>query len=503
MQNFKTVYQKFPLVFLLLHLFAGFLFCLYVAWCTDTLGGDTLEHIHSSWLVFANFTPYKDFFQHHNPLLWYLFSPFVGLHASGLDDVVITSSVVTFAIVASFLTYFYLYKITAHFLTDRQGGVIAAAIALTPYVLVSVVNFRPDNFMMVAFFAGLYYYFMYLQKKMLWQLSLSLLLFWMSFMFLQKIIFTLALLGIVSLYLLYKKRILWQDILYALTIPLVLSLLFVVYLWQNDILEIWYLSNFRFNLYIPELFAERRIGTVWPELKLLLAGAVLAIIFCWRQGNVCFKIITLLFVAELLQRLLYFSAFAYYFYELIYLSAILSAVFLEEKIFKKHFILIYVLLAGLGFCMYKPAVYNGNLGNRVGRFYMPLNKKILRHITPCDYVLNGDGTLYNLYNRDPHYYWNLLGQLDVIGAKIGIHPLMDVNKVIEVYKPKIISVAPFRDKFAAERGVDIYVHYPDKQMINKYYKPFDNSDTLYILRPEYSRLKCDFDYKKKSYRAYD
>ena len=73
--------------------------------------------------------------------------------------------------------------------------------------------------------------------------------------------------------------------------------------------------------------------------------------------------------------------------------------------------------------MYKPAVYNGNIGSRTGRFYEPLNKKILRYITPCDYVLNGDGTLYNLYNRDPHYYWNLLGQLDVIGAEVGIRPL--------------------------------------------------------------------------------
>ena len=85
------------------------------------------------------------FFQHHNPLLWYLFAPFVGLHAYGLDDNVITSSVVTAAILASFLTYYYLYLIASRFLTGKRGGVIAAAIAFTPYVLVSVVNFRPDK----------------------------------------------------------------------------------------------------------------------------------------------------------------------------------------------------------------------------------------------------------------------------------------------------------------------------------------------------------------------
>ena len=127
MSYLNAVYQKFPLFFLLAHLAAGLGYCLYIAWFTTTLGGDTLEHIHSSWLVYAEFVPYKDFFQHHNPLLWYLFAPFVGLHAYGLNDNVITSSVVTAAILASFLTYYYLYLIASRFLTGKRGGVIAAA----------------------------------------------------------------------------------------------------------------------------------------------------------------------------------------------------------------------------------------------------------------------------------------------------------------------------------------------------------------------------------------
>ena len=39
--------------------------------------GDTLEHVHTSWLVWHGKIPYKDFFQHHNPLLWYIGAPFV------------------------------------------------------------------------------------------------------------------------------------------------------------------------------------------------------------------------------------------------------------------------------------------------------------------------------------------------------------------------------------------------------------------------------------------
>ena len=327
-QILQKLYQKFPAFFLLGHLCAGLIFCLYIAWKTNTLGGDTLEHIHSSWLVYANFIPYKDFFQHHNPLLWYLFAPFVGLHTHGLDDNIITATVVSCSILSSFLNYYLLYLIASRFLTNKTGGIIAAAIALTPYVVVSVVNFRPDNFMMTAFFAGLYFYFKHIKEQKVSQLSLAMLLFWASFMFLQKIIFALVILALITFYLLHKKVIKVDALAYAMLLPIVLSLGYAVYLWHHGILETWYRSNFIFNLHIPELFAEeRRHGIIWPELKMLLLGSFLAIICFIRQKNIYFNILTILFLTELAQRLLYFSAFAYYFYLLIYLAAILTAMF--------------------------------------------------------------------------------------------------------------------------------------------------------------------------------
>ena len=503
MPLYKQIYYKIPPIALALHLIVGLLFCLYVPWYTDSLGGDTLEHIHSSWLVYANFIPYKDFFQHHNPLLWYIFSPFVGLHAHGLDDNIISAGVVSFAIIASFINYLYLYLIVSRFISTKLSGLIAASIALTPYVVLSIIHFRPDNFMYASFFAGLYYYFCYLEEKKLWQLSLSFILFWASFMFLQKIIFTLFLLALITFYLIYKNKVRISDILYALLLPLVFSLFFVAYLYSHDVLSIWYHSNFTFNLHIPELFVERRTGIIWPELKLLLIGSGLSILFLIKNSNQYYKILALIFVFELVQRLFYFAAFAYYFCLLIYIASMLTAVFLTDVIFKRYYGVIYILVLALCFCMYKPSIYNGNIGNRKGRFYEPLNKQVVRLSTPCDYILNGDGTIYNLYNRDPHYYWNLLGQIDVIGAKVGIRPLMDVNRVIETYKPKIISSAPYKDKYSSERGIYKIVHHPDMDLINKYYKPLGNGGDLYILKPEYSNIRCEFDYKQKYYRSYN
>ena len=503
MPLYKQIYYKIPPMALILHLIIGLLFCLYIPWYTDSLGGDTLEHIHSSWMVYANFIPYKDFFQHHNPLLWYIFSPFVGLHAHGLDDNIISASVVSMAIIISFINYLYLYLIVSKFISTKLSGLISASIAFTPYIVLSVIHFRPDNFMLTAFFAGLYYYFCYIKEQKLWQLSLSFILFWASFMFLQKIIFTLILLAVITFYLIYKKKFRMADIIYALLLPFAFSLFFIGYLYSHNILSVWYHSNFTFNLHIPELFAARRTGIIWPELKLLLLGAILSLIFMFKNSNLYYKILAIIFIFELSQRLLYFSAFAYYFCLLVYIASMLSAVFLTDVIFKRFYGVIYVLVLSLGVCMYKPAIYEGNIGNRIGRFYEPLNKQVVRLSTPCDYILNGDGTIYNLYNRDPHYYWNLLGQIDVIGAKIGVRPLMDINYVIETYKPKIISSKPYKDKYFSERGMDVNVHVPSMELINRYYKPLNNSDNLYILKPEYSNVKCEYDYKKRYYHPYN
>ena len=36
---------------------------------------DELIHLHSSWSVFQGALPYKDFFEHHGPILYYLLAP--------------------------------------------------------------------------------------------------------------------------------------------------------------------------------------------------------------------------------------------------------------------------------------------------------------------------------------------------------------------------------------------------------------------------------------------
>ena len=81
-----------------------------------TQNGDNIEHIHSTFLVANGGVPYKDFFQHHNPLMWYLFAPIVSLFE--YNPVVI--DIVCFISFLVFLkSLVYVYNISAEFLTNK------------------------------------------------------------------------------------------------------------------------------------------------------------------------------------------------------------------------------------------------------------------------------------------------------------------------------------------------------------------------------------------------
>ena len=119
--------------------------------------GDTLEHVHSSWLVWSGKIPYKDFFQHHNPLLWYVGAPLVGFYEYSLRAV---DAVNMLTVTAFLLMLFYIYRLHRDFLSGRFGGLVATAFCALPQESLYNKDFKPDNFMALALvvFRRLYVY---------------------------------------------------------------------------------------------------------------------------------------------------------------------------------------------------------------------------------------------------------------------------------------------------------------------------------------------------------
>lgn len=179
---------------------------------------DHAEHIHAAWLVWQGQVPYRDFFEHHNPLFWYVLAPFVAaFYKNAL--VLYAARVVSLGFYIFMFAGF--YKLCREFLAASKT---VFGLALLLYFLVYdnyylLFELQPDAAMWGCFFWGLVYYFRFIGAEAEGKgsdIRKAYLLFMASFLFLQKILMLLAILGGYTLYLMRRRRIncraAWQEL---------------------------------------------------------------------------------------------------------------------------------------------------------------------------------------------------------------------------------------------------------------------------------------------------
>jgi hypothetical protein len=105
---------------------------------TETGNGDNVEHIHATWLISQGKVPYRDFFQHHNPLIWYLFSPLFKLLPNAITLLDVAH---TIALIAGFLTFFVVYKICFRFFASKLSSVISVITLCPVYFYIYCFNY--------------------------------------------------------------------------------------------------------------------------------------------------------------------------------------------------------------------------------------------------------------------------------------------------------------------------------------------------------------------------
>ena len=131
---------------------------------------DDLEHIHASWLVWNGQVPYKDFFEHHHPLMWYLFAPIVGMCNRNITVFFVIRGIMS---LVSFATLYVVYRIIKEFISDRITGLLAISIYCASFVVQSaLVQFKPDLFMQLFFMLAIYYFFRFIREEKQKDLSL-------------------------------------------------------------------------------------------------------------------------------------------------------------------------------------------------------------------------------------------------------------------------------------------------------------------------------------------
>ncbi|MBO5440979.1 MAG: hypothetical protein J6A09_00230, partial [Alphaproteobacteria bacterium] len=255
-----------------------------------------------------------------------------------------------------------------------------------------------------------------------------------------------------------------------------------------------------FNLNLADGFEMTKIAEFPIYIAVLMCvgwgGVIGALLSCNKYWIVC----AFLFVSEYLQRRFYFSPYSYYYWTLVYFAALCGMPLLWELNGKNRAVSL-VVLGGLFYLFIRTVgVYYDYYQDSKEKPYLP--DYITRQITPCDYVFNGDGMMYNIFGKDPAYYWQLIGQLDVIGEQTGIKPKPDINQLIRELKPKFVFGMNYFNKFSSESGRKEIVHYLDMDLIKTYYEvtPFN---PIYVLKKEYDNRACVKDTASGKWRYAD
>lgn len=398
---------------------------------------DTAEHIHASWLISKGKVPYRDFFEHHNPLLWYLFAPVTQLLGRNVNIIYIARSV---AVIGWFAIFYQLYTITK----DYFGGEKVARSALLFLVLAPVwfdgQNLRPDIFMLLFILSGIRRFFMYMDNKQRKNLMLSYLCWSVAFLFLQKTVIAGAGFTIANLWLLMKNKISWKDCIQA-GIPALLLLSTVAgYFWSEDALGAWYKWNITFNWFLMDYIGFRILDVKFWTLWLRCWGILsLVLVFDHRLSGD--KDIVLLFIFGFVAvSLLMCSPYSQYYISFFVLSAPYGGLairkFMAEDIQKKF---VKQIIAECIFFYFCCLLWMYNLQGR--KFIMWMNdvKEIIAKFSEKEIVMSGyQNDNLNLFNNDADYFWFNYKLLDNVQTdKFG---KFDFNRVMKKVRPELLSI---------------------------------------------------------------
>ena len=447
---------------------------------------DETEHLHMSWLVSTGMIPYRDFFEHHNPLLWYVFAPISALF---FNSAYVLYAGHFFSMFVSAAALVYIYKITVRYLASPTAAIIALILYAEFNWMgrITFIEFRPDVFMNFCFWCGLYYYMRYMEQKKVKNLSIAFTMFTLSFLFLQKIILLLFFLGLYTLYRLYIKDFRWIDIIKALMIPTVIISGFVAYLYFNGALNTYFMLNYSLNSILAQYFGLYQM-VFWFKTTLLFLplingygasnfdlysaiGALVTLGFAAliiKQNNKYMILFYLLFVAELILRYFTFSPYYYYFSLIkVFISVIIAGSLCSIlpqhiKKFTTICLIFFYTVAGMN-DSYISLTQADTL-----KPYIQKLQFVLDNSDVDDFILNGNKFNFNIYRKDSDYIGFSLNEAGYLYNQHFGNPDYDINKIIIEKKPKLI-------------WMENYVNTPLHERRFRTIRNF-NSDLLYLWR---------------------
>ena len=412
----------------------------FVILCVSSLRAainpDEREHLSMVFNIAHGMIPYADFFEHHHSLLWYIAQPLVWIFGEQAN---IYLGARVFNILVLLAIAFYLYKIgcCCH-LSSWQALWIPSFYFSFDAVLLTGIEFRPDNLMMLFFMAGFFYFLNYMQSIKRADLFKAGFLFFLSFCALQKAVLYLLVISGEFGYFFYRqknnRKIIIKDLLYVnswLGAIVGIIILFFIYhgMWR-DYFELNWLFNGK--LVDDLVFGHKILWVYWVGYILVLGLLVYRFVPLEIKFLSGLYLLLPILICIYLQYVLPFSAF---------LSIII--VWCINTFFKGWHRLL-VFLVSLLCCVYNSAPRYSRYFYQHDRLLVSLywDDIVLKHSQTRDLILSECRypQFFGGIRQPPldYYQFSLFDMAYLDYDVFARHSFPDLNLIVQTQKPKIV-----------------------------------------------------------------
>lgn len=423
---------------------------------------DSLEHLKISWLVSQGYVPYRDFFEHHHPLLWYVYLPFTILLPHNFTLVLYFSRV--FCLIFSGLMIFIICKIIKRYMGGKE---------VIPYFLVLMFSFyatwwcyytlKPEILARLLYFLGIYMFFRYSENLKTKYLIYSGMAFAVSFIAIQNIIFSTVPLIVPLFYLWDKNSKVGKDILLSSIAPLAIIGIFVGLLYYSGTWKNYYELCWIFNSKLFELLYYKETSKLLYWSVPVAAGVGFWLYQVYKkQSSFYINTIGLLLCCEIVQRTLAKAAWHHYLILTFIFVSMVSAPVVSKM--KKCFLrrMLYTVLIGA-------LVINSAYLSFVdyNKYAMQIYKRI--NSSPENSVANVHFQNINIWEPKKSYYVLFLGLTLIDNYLFDRYPEYDINKYIEENKIKYLDweYEPYTPLYFD--GAEFFERFNIKQSVKKKY----------------------------------
>ena len=451
---------------------------------------DHAEHLHASWLVWQGEVPYRDFFEHHNPLLWYVMAPVVALFYKNVMIFYVARLINAFVYV---IMFWGLYKISCDFLKISGRAFILALMLffVHPLFVYSFLELSPDCFMFAGFIWGLWYYYKFLETKRQMMLNISFVLWVISFLFVQKVLFMFIIMGACTLYFMVKKEIKIKAVIKALILPLMILGLFVLYLFLNDSLTQYFTLNYELNFWMCKLKGK----SGFPSLMSMTVWVFMLSAFClygFLKQNFTYRLLfVVLLLGDFIFKFLTWAPWVQYFV-LIEFGALLiiSDTILTLKTKKVACLLLFLVV-----CLQVYSIKQSHM-KYTYKSYVKFQQYFMNHSKGNDDVIvSASWGTFNIYGKNPHYYWFGLSDIAPLAYYLyGYGGKFDINDIIRQFKPVLLFKSTDETNLLQLSGnkrgdyhqylEQLYDKFPNKKEGAKAFADYWNQPSFYTIDDE-------------------